>query len=149
MRTFVGSFYVSIFLSMLTIGHLTPADILSISERGGAETLITFCQSFTTIWIIVSVLFISLSIMTSRELSLAADSIRSIFQKLFAKWKSNRLHSYLLMAGLGLAISALSACASNSDREIQHDPSGTDLPLKSPCACTQVPYSAPSYLWVG
>jgi len=43
----------------------------------------------------------------------------------------------------------LGGCSSNSDREIQHDPSGTDMPLKSPCVCNQIPYSAPTFQWVG
>ena len=46
----------------------------------------------------------------------------------------------------------LSACA--NDTELQHDGSGTDQMLKSPCAgaagspCAPVPYEAPHYRWI-
>lgn len=39
----------------------------------------------------------------------------------------------------------VSACAPS--REIQHDGSGSDEMLKSPCACLPVPYEAPGFRW--
>lgn len=41
----------------------------------------------------------------------------------------------------------LGACS--SDREIQKDGTGTDEMLKSPCACTPVPYDPAAYTWIG
>lgn len=48
-----------------------------------------------------------------------------------------------------LTVLVLSGCASNSDKEIEHDPSSTDKPLPSPCVCQPVPYSAPAFEWIG
>ncbi len=44
-----------------------------------------------------------------------------------------------------LAVLLLSACA--PDTEVQHDGSGSDQMLKSPCACSPVPYQAPGFKW--
>ncbi|CAA7619320.1 hypothetical protein [Magnetospirillum sp. UT-4] len=44
-----------------------------------------------------------------------------------------------------LAVLLLAACG--SAREIQHDGTGTDEMLKSPCACLPVPYTAPGFQW--
>lgn len=43
------------------------------------------------------------------------------------------------------ALLALSACAGNV--EMQHETSGSDEMLKSPCACILVPYEAPTFRW--
>jgi hypothetical protein len=43
------------------------------------------------------------------------------------------------------ALLALAACAGNV--ELQHEASGSDEMLKSPCACILVPYDAPAFTW--
>jgi len=39
----------------------------------------------------------------------------------------------------------LAACA--GDVELQHEGTGSDEMLKSPCACILVPYDAPTFTW--
>jgi hypothetical protein len=43
------------------------------------------------------------------------------------------------------ALLALAACA--TDVELQHEATGSDEMLKSPCACILVPYDAPAFTW--
>jgi hypothetical protein len=43
------------------------------------------------------------------------------------------------------AILLLSSCA--TDVEMQHETTGSDEMLKSPCACILVPYDAPNFTW--
>lgn len=54
-----------------------------------------------------------------------------------------------MLKTLTLIVSAallLCACAAPSV-EMQHDGSGSDEMLKSPCACMPVPYEGPGYTW--
>lgn len=48
-----------------------------------------------------------------------------------------------IVAILGLLL--LGACAGNV--ELQKDGTGSDEMLKSPCACLEVPYDPPSFVW--
>ena len=50
-----------------------------------------------------------------------------------------------LFVAVVFVATTVSACGPS--REIQHDGSGSDEMLKSPCACLPVPYEAPSFTW--
>jgi len=51
------------------------------------------------------------------------------------------------MTLLAAALWLLAACAANSNVELQHEGTGSDEMLKSPCACLPVPYDAPAFAW--
>lgn len=52
-----------------------------------------------------------------------------------------------------LLLSLLSACATQSDVELQKDGEGTDAPRPSPCVgapgspCAPIPYEVPHFVW--
>lgn len=142
MKSFIGSFYATIFLAIFALGQIPAADLHEIWTAVDAKAVASLCNLFIGVWFI----FTGVAAMCGGLFDSAMDGFFSVAWRIFSRWKSSRaIKSLTIFCILALALTGLSACTDST--ELQHDGSGSDEMLKSPCACLPVPYDPPSFQW--